>query len=122
MPSLPEPASHYTDAVRAGDLLFVSGCLGVDGGGRLVEGGTVAQAQQVFANLATVLAAGGASWADVVKMTTFLTEIGDRPLIDPLRRELFGGTRPASTLVEVSLLAIPGATIEVEVVALVPGA
>ncbi|MFL5757729.1 MAG: RidA family protein, partial [Chloroflexota bacterium] len=53
MPGLADPISHYTDAVRAGDLLFVSGFVPVNGEGRLVGGDdVVAQTRQVFANLA----------------------------------------------------------------------
>jgi 2-iminobutanoate/2-iminopropanoate deaminase len=116
----PEPISHYTDAVLAGDLLFVSGCVPVDAHGRLVGGDdVVAQARQTFTNVGAVLAAGGSSFADVVKVTIFLTDVDDRPEINPIRQEFFGETRPASTLVEVSRLAIPGAKIEVEAVALV---
>ncbi|HEY6606700.1 MAG TPA: RidA family protein [Gaiellaceae bacterium] len=116
----PEPISHYTDAVLAGDLLFVSGCVPVDAHGRLVGGDdVVAQARQTFTNVGAVLAAGGSSFADVVKITIFLTDVDDRPEINPIRQEFFGETRPASTLVEVSRLAIPGAKIEVEAVALV---
>lgn len=116
----PEPISHYTDAVLAGDLLFVSGCVPVDAHGRLVGGDdVVAQARQTFTNVGAVLAAGGSSFADVVKVTIFLTDVDDRPEINPVRQEFFGETRPASTLVEVSRLAIPGAKIEVEAVALV---
>ncbi len=114
------PISHYTDAVRAGDLLFVSGVVAVDGEGRLVGGDDVVeQARQVFRNIGDVLAAAGASFADVVKVTVFLTDVDDRPLVNPVRQEVFGETRPASTLVEISRLAIPGAKIEVEAVALV---
>jgi reactive intermediate/imine deaminase len=118
VPGQPEPISHYTDAVRAGHLLFVSGCVPVDADGRLVGGDdVVAQARQTFANVGAVLAAGGSSFADVVKVTIFLTDVDDRPKINPVRQEFFGGARPASTLVEVSRLAIPGAKIEVEAVA-----
>jgi 2-iminobutanoate/2-iminopropanoate deaminase len=116
----PEPISHYTDAVLAGDLLFVSGCVPVDADGRLVGGeDVVAQARQTFTNVGAVLAAGGSSFADVVKVTIFLTDVADRPTINPIRQEFFGDARPASTLVEVSRVAIPGAKIEVEAVALV---
>jgi enamine deaminase RidA (YjgF/YER057c/UK114 family) len=66
-----------------------------------------------------VLAAGGATFADVVKVSVFLTNLDDRPLINPVRQEAFGAARPASTLVEVSRLAVPGAKIEVEAVAVV---
>jgi 2-iminobutanoate/2-iminopropanoate deaminase len=116
-----EPISHFTDAVRAGELLFVSGVVPVDRDGKLVGGEDVAaQARQVFENIGKVLAAAGATFADVVKVTVFLTDIADRPRINPVRQEVFGATRPASTLVEVSRLAVPGARIEVEAVALLP--
>ncbi len=64
-----------------------------------------------------MLAAAGAGPADVVKVTVFLTDIDDRPLINPVRQAFFGEARPASTLVEISRLAVPGAKIEVEAVA-----
>jgi len=116
----PEPISHYTDAVRVGDLLFVSGCVPVDSEGRLVGGDdVVAQARQTFENVGAVLTAGGSSFADVAKVTVFLTDVDDRAKINPVRQEFFGEARPASTLVEVSALAIPGAKIEVEAVAVV---
>jgi 2-iminobutanoate/2-iminopropanoate deaminase len=117
---LPEPISHYTDAVQAGGLLFVSGCIPVDARGLLVGGDdVVAQARQVFANVGAVLAAAGAGFGDVVKVTVFLVDIDDRPLINTVRQEVFADARPASTLVEVSRLALPGARLEVEAVALV---
>jgi 2-iminobutanoate/2-iminopropanoate deaminase len=119
VPGLAEPISHYTDAVRAGDLLFVSGFVPVDREGRLVGGDdVVAQTRQVFANLAAVLAAAGATFADVVKVTVYLTDIEDRARINPVRQEVFRDTRPASTLVEVSALATPGARVEIDAVAL----
>jgi reactive intermediate/imine deaminase len=116
-----EPISHYTDAVRAGDLLFVSGVVPVDSEGNLVGGeDVVAQARAVFTAMGKVLAAAGASAANVVKVTVFLTDVDDRPKINPVRQEFFGEARPASTLVEVSRLALPGAKIEVEAVAVLP--
>ena len=117
VPELAEPISHYTDAVRAGDLLFLSGCVPVDGAGKLVDGDVVAQTRQVFANLGAVLAAAGAGFGDIVKVTVFLTDVDDREAVNTVRTEVFGDSRPASTLVEVSRLAIPGARIEVEAVA-----
>ena len=115
VPGQAEPISHYTDAVRAGSLLFVSGVVPVDGEGRLVGAGDVAeQTRQVFRNIGSVLAAAGATFADIVKVTVFLTEIDDRTLINPVRQEVFGTVRPASSLVEVSALAVPGAKVEIE--------
>ncbi len=107
--------------MRAGDLLFVSGIVPVDSDGTLVGGeDVVAQAEAVFMTLERVLAEAGASARDVVKVTVFLTDVDDRPSINPVRQAFFGDARPASTLVEVSRLAIPGAKLEVEAVAVLP--
>jgi reactive intermediate/imine deaminase len=115
---LPEPISHYTDAVRAGDLLFISGIVPVDAAGALVGGEDVAaQARHVLETMGRVLAAGGAGPADVVKVTVYLLDVDDRHRINPVRQEFFGVARPASTLVEVSRLAIPGARVEIDAVA-----
>jgi 2-iminobutanoate/2-iminopropanoate deaminase len=114
---LPAPLSHYTDAVRFGDLLFVSGLTGHDAEGRLVDGDAAMQTRQILTNLQLVLAAAGASFADVLKVTVYLTDIEDRTIINPVREEFFGRSRPASTLVEVSALALPGMRVEIEAVA-----
>jgi reactive intermediate/imine deaminase len=117
---LAEPLSHYTDAVVAGDVLYVSGIVPVDAAGAVVGGDVVAQAEQVFAIMGRVLAAAGASARDVVKVTVYLLDIDDRPLINPVRQAFFGEARPASTLVEVSRLAVPGARLEIEAIAHLP--
>jgi len=118
---LPEPISHYTDAVKGGNLLFVSGIVPIDADGNLVgEGDVVEQTRQVFRNMQLVLGAAGCGFDDVVKVVTFLLNIDDRPLINPVRIEFFGEARPASTLVEVSALAVPGALLEIEAVAAIP--
>lgn len=115
---LAEPLSHYVDAVRAGETVWISGMLALDAAGRLVgSGDVVAQAEQVLGNLAAVLEHVGASFADVVKVTVFLTDIGDRAAINPVRQRWFGEARPASTLVAVAALAVPGALVEIEAVA-----
>lgn len=116
---LPEPISHYTDAVRAGELLFISGVVPVDESGALVaRDDVVGQAEQVFKLIGWVLTAGGGLPADVVKVTVYLLDIDDRPLINPVRQAFFGSARPASTLIEVTRLAVPGARLEVEAIAL----
>jgi len=118
---LSEPISHYTDAVKAGGLLFVSGIVPVDEQGRLVgEGDVVEQTRQIFRNLELVLRAAGCAPGDVVKVTVFLLDVNDRASINPVRQEFFGAARPASTLVEVSALAVPGALLEIEAVAAIP--
>jgi len=113
--------SHAADAVRAGDHVFVAGILPVDASGVLVGGGeVVVQAERVFGDLGEILHAAGCTYADVAKVTVFLTDVGDRAAINPVRQRVFGDARPASTLVEVPALAIPGARIEVDCVAVRP--
>jgi len=119
---LPAPISHYADAVRFGDLLFVSGLTPHDADGRLVEGDAAKQTRRILENLRLVLAEAGASFADVLKVTVYLIDIGDRALINPVRQEFFGDSRPASTLVEVSALALPGMRVEIEAVVGLPSA
>jgi 2-iminobutanoate/2-iminopropanoate deaminase len=120
LPHLGEPISHYTDAVSFGQLLFVSGRIGIDPVTQTFQNSVVDQARQIFHSIGQVLSAAGASYADVLKVTVFLTDINDREKINPVRREFFGAHRPASTLVEVSRLARPEAKIEVEAVAGLP--
>jgi 2-iminobutanoate/2-iminopropanoate deaminase len=120
-PDLVTPLGHYSDGVRIGNLLFVSGCVPLDQTGELVgEGDFAAQVRRTLENLGHVLRAGGSDFAHVVKLTIYLTDIADRAHMTPARREFFGETRPASTLVEVSALALPGIKVEVEAVAAVP--
>ena len=120
LPELGEPVSHYTDAVSFGQLLFVSGRVGIDPESQKLPADVVDQARQVFSGIGQVLQAAGASFADVLKVTVFLTDINDRPKINPIRREFFGEHRPASTLVEVSRLVQPDAKVEVEAIAGIP--
>ena len=118
---LNEPISHYTDAVRFGNLLFISGVAPLDEAGRLVGGDDVAaQARQVFRNLDLVLKAVGIGFSDVLKVTVYLTDVGDRAAINPVRQEYFGAARPASTLIGVAALAVPGMKVEIEAVAGIP--
>ena len=116
--SLGEPLSHYTDAVRGGDQLYVSGVAPLDVDGRVVGvGDPVAQARRIFENMGQILAAAGASFADVLKVTVYLKDVSHRQAINPVRQEFFGEARPASTLVEMSDLAVPGMLVEVDAVA-----
>jgi 2-iminobutanoate/2-iminopropanoate deaminase len=119
--ALPEPISHYTDAVRAGDTVWVSGLLAVDRAGALIgRADVVAQAEQIFRNLAVVLEHVGAGFSDIVKVVVYLTRIEDRAPINAVRARHFGPARPASTLVEVSRLAHPEALVEIDAVVYAP--
>lgn len=116
-----EPISHYTDAVRFGDLLFISGAAAFDSEGNIVgKGDPVTQTRVILQNIRDALQAVGADMGDVLKVTVFLTDIGDRAAINPVRKEFFGDAKPASTLFEVSALAIPDMLVEIEAVAGIP--
>jgi 2-iminobutanoate/2-iminopropanoate deaminase len=114
---LSEPISHYTDAVRFGDMLFVSGVAPLDAAGQVTSDDVQVQAQLVFVNLEKILKEAGASFADILKVTVFLTDVRDRAKINALRQKYFGSARPASTLIGVNELAVPGMKIEIEAVA-----
>ena len=116
LPGLPTPISHYCDAVQWGDLLFISGMAPIDAQGRVVSDDAVAQTRQVFDNLKAALDATSASFADVLKVTVYLTDVNDRVKINPVRKEYFGEARPASTLIGINQLAIPGMKVEIEAV------
>jgi 2-iminobutanoate/2-iminopropanoate deaminase len=120
---LPAALSHYTDAVRFGDILFISGLTAHDSEGKLVGGAdAAAQTRQILTNLKLVLDTAGATMADVLKVTVFLTDISDRAAINPVRQEFFGAAKPASTLIEVSKLALPEMKVEIEAVVGLPAA
>jgi reactive intermediate/imine deaminase len=116
--ALGEPISHFTHAVRFGDFLFISGCAPNNAQGELVGGDdAAAQAEQVLTNIGLILSAEGFEFSDILKVTVYLTDINDRARINPVRQRFFGASRPASTLVEVSKLAIPGMKVEIEAIA-----
>ncbi len=120
--SLGPAISHYTDAVRFGDLLFVSGVVAWDQEGNVVgKGDVVAQSEKIFDSMKQILAQAGCGFADVLTVTVFLTDIEDRTKINPVRERVFGDARPASTLVEVSKLVYPDLLIEINAVAGIPG-
>lgn len=116
----PKAIGPYSQAVRAGDLLFLSGQIALDPATMaLVPGGVEAETKQVLANLTAVLAAAGATWADVVKTTIYLTDLGDFATVNRLYGEVTGAVPPARATVQVA--ALPrGAVVEIDAVALSP--
>ncbi len=118
VPGLPDPISHFSDAVLAGDTLYISGLVANDEDGNVVgEGDPAVQARQIFRNLALVLDAAASGPEDVVKVTVYMRDVSQRPLINPVRQEFFGSHRPASTLVEVSRLVRDEFLLELEAIA-----
>jgi len=109
------------DAIRYGDLLFVSGCVPMDTDGELVgKGDLEQQTRKVMENLEKVLEAAGSDFSRVLKTTVFMTDISRRKIPDAIRREHFSERRPASTIVEVTALTAEGIEIEIEAIATVP--
>jgi reactive intermediate/imine deaminase len=116
----PDPYEPFRLALgyRVGDLLFVSGQAAISPEGEIVGAGDFdRQAEQTFRNLERVLEAGGSSLANVVKVTIFLTDMGNFGKIVELRERWFTAPYPADTIVEVSALALPELMIEIEAVA-----
>jgi len=116
----PPSYTHVVEVVGACRTIFISGQLGTDRTGNVV-GDFRAQAEQVYANLKAALAAAGATFADVVKVNSYLADIADLPVLRDVRaRYLNAEALPASTTIAVSGFARPGALLEVEAVAVLP--
>jgi len=118
----PDPYEPFrlSQRFRVGDLLFISGQAAIDEHGEVVGAGDFdAQAEQAFSNLRRVLEAGGSSLEQIVKVTIFLTDMGNFPNIVELRGKWFTPPYPADTIVEVTSLALPELEIEIEAIAVV---
>ena len=114
----PGAIGPYSQAIRAGDLLFCSGQIPLDpSSGEMVGQGDVrAQTRRVMDNLAAVLEAGGSSLARVVKCTIFLTDLGDFAAVNEEYARYFeGDAPPARACVQVSALP-KGAEVEIEAI------
>lgn len=114
----PPPVSHYCHVVRAGNLVWVSGTVGMNAAGQIPDD-VVEQFDLVLQNVDACLRAAGAGPQHVVKVTVYLTDVDDRARINPARQRYFGEHRPASTLVEVSALVLPELKVEMEAQAII---
>lgn len=111
------PVGPFAHAVRAGELLFLSGQIALDPETRaLVEGDVARQTEQALKNLGAVLRAAGKSFADVVKASVFLTDLKDFPVMNEVYGRHFELPYPARTTVAVAALPL-GAKVEIELVA-----
>lgn len=114
----PTPIGPYSQAVRSGSLLFLSGQVGLDPeSGALVEGGVEAQVRQALQNLECVVREAGGAIGDIVKTTIFVVDLGDFAKVNQVYADCFGEFRPARSTVEVSRLPL-GAAVEIEAVAI----
>ena len=116
----PDPFEPFrlSQAIRVGDLVFVSGQAAMDLQGNLVGVGDFdAQAEQTFRMLKTVLEAAGSGLDRIAKVTIYLTDMSHFPKIVELRGKWFTAPYPADTIVEVKSLALPELMVEIDVIA-----
>lgn len=117
----PKAVGPYSQAMRHGDMLYLSGQIGLDAAtGALVGESVEEQARQVMRNLSAVLAAGGASTSDIIKANIFLVDMADFPGINAIYAEWLGSHRPARATVAVAALPL-GAKVEIDLIACIPG-
>jgi len=120
----PDPYAPFllSQAIKVGNLVYVSGQAALDLEGNLIGVGDFdAQAKQTFENLRAVLEAAGSSMDRVVKVTIYLTDMSHFPKIIEYRRQYFSHPYPADTIVEVTALALPELEIEIEAIGLIGG-
>jgi 2-iminobutanoate/2-iminopropanoate deaminase len=113
----PSPIGPYSQGIAAGGFIFTAGQIGLVGDGGMIDGGVEEQTRQALRNLAAVLEAGGAGFADVVKTTIFLKDMGDFPAVNAIYAEHFGASAPARSTVEAARLP-KDALVEIEAIAL----
>lgn len=113
----PIPRGPYSQAIRAGDTIYVAGQMPVDPATNLiVEGDAAVQARRVFENIAAILTAAGASMDRVVKTTIFLTDVNDFAAVNAVYAEYFT-SMPARSTVQVAALPGGGAKLQVDAIA-----
>jgi 2-iminobutanoate/2-iminopropanoate deaminase len=112
----PFQGAPYSQAIAHGGLVFVSGQLGVDPGGDMVEGGIAEQTEQVMQNVSAILEAAGSNLQNIVKTTIFLADLGDFQAMNEVYARHVGDEPPARATFQVGALP-SGALIEIEVIA-----
>ena len=116
-PDAPKAIGPYSQAVRAGQLLFLSGQVPLDPAtGEIVSGDIAAQTRRVFENLAAVLKAGGRSFSDVVRTTVFLADMNDFAEVNKVYGSYFSEPYPARATVQVARLP-KDARVEIDLIA-----
>src|SRR5215212_9940750 len=118
--SAPTGYTHIVEVTGPNRTIYISGQIAYDKDGKVVGGGDMkAQAEQVFKNLQAALTAAGATFADVVKMNSYITDMSKAQAVRDVRALYFKNVAPASTFVEVKGLVRPELLLEIEVIAVV---
>ena len=112
----PFQGAPYNQAIRAGDLVFVAGQLGLKPGDTAIEGAIATQTEQALRNLAAILEEAGSSLANLVKTTVFLQDLGDFAAMNEVYARHVGDRPPARSTFEVAKLP-SGALVEIEAIA-----
>ncbi|MCX7143524.1 MAG: RidA family protein [Proteobacteria bacterium] len=116
------PPGRWSNAIRAGDFLFISGQVSRSNDGATIEGrGEYEQAKIIFTKIKHLIEAAGGAMQDAVKMTSYVVDIKQNKEVWRARQEFVSGDFPASTLVEVSALGSPEVLVEIEVIAHIGG-
>jgi len=115
----PHAIGPYSQAVRSGNTLYLSGQIALDpASGNLIEGDFPTQARRVFDNLRAVLRASGADFHNVARATVYLTDLGNFQALNSIYSQYFGDHKPARSTVGVAQLP-RGAAVEIDLIAVI---
>ncbi|HIN25536.1 MAG: hypothetical protein DSY79_08965 [Chloroflexi bacterium] len=117
-PDLPQPSGAFHHSVRSGNMLFIAGSTA--GGTSAATGDIAAQTDAILDKFEVILAANGGSLSNVVKVTSFVTDLREAPAAGEVRMKRFAGAFPASTQVQVAALGTPDLKIEIDAIAILP--
>jgi 2-iminobutanoate/2-iminopropanoate deaminase len=113
----PFQGAPYSQGIKAGDYVFVSGQVGLEPGGTEFKDGITEQTEQIFRNIAAILEEAGSGLDRLVKTTVFIVDLGEFQAMNEVYAKHVGDVPPARSTVEISALP-PGARVEIEAVAL----
>jgi len=116
---VPLPTAPYSQAIKVGNLLFVSGQGPFGANGKLVSGDIQAQVKQTLENIKSILLVAGASMEDIIKTTVYLRDMRDFEAMNEVYRTFFGKDYPARSTVQANL-AVEGQLVEIEAIAYCP--
>jgi 2-iminobutanoate/2-iminopropanoate deaminase len=117
-PQAPAPVGPYSQAVKVGPLLFISGQIALDEQGSRVKGGAARETEKALENLKLLVEAAGATMEHVVKTTIFMTDLEDFKYVNQVYERYFPGVPPARSTVQVSKLPRE-AKVEIEAIAVI---
>ena len=115
---LPQPSGAFHHSVRSGNMLFIAGSTA--GGTSAATGDIAAQTEAILDKFEYILKENGGSLANVVKVTSFVTDLREAPAAGEVRMKRFAGSFPVSTQVQVAALGTPDLKIEIDAIAILP--